>query len=104
MSGRWVKVATTDAIAEDDMIAVELEGRNIAVYHVGDAFHATANVCTHAYALLTDGFLDECTIECPLHAGRFDITTGRALGPPLTRDLKVYPLRVEGTDILIDLD
>lgn len=104
MSGRWVKVATTEAIAEDDMIAVELEGRNIAVYHVGDAFHATANVCTHAYALLTDGFLDECTIECPLHAGRFDITTGRALGPPLTRDLKVYPLRVEGTDILIDLD
>ena len=104
MSGRWVKVATTDAIAEDDMIAVELEGRNIAVYHVGDAFHATANVCTHAYALLTDGFLDECTIECPLHAGRFDITTGRALGPPLTRDLKVYALRVEGTDILIDLD
>lgn len=104
MSGRWVKVATTDAIAEDDMIAVELEGRNIAVYHVGDAFHATANVCTHAFALLTDGFLDECTIECPLHAGRFDITTGRALGPPLTRDLKVYPLRVEGTDILIDLD
>ena len=104
MSGRWVKVATTEAIAEDDMIAVELEGRNIAVYHVGDAFHATANVCTHAYALLTDGFLDECTIECPLHAGRFDITTGRALGPPLTRDLKVYALRVEGTDILIDLD
>lgn len=104
MTGRWVKAATTDAVAEDDMIAVELEGRNIAIYHVGDAFHATANVCTHAYALLTDGFLDDCTIECPLHAGRFDITTGRALGPPLTRDLKVYALRVEGTDILIDLD
>jgi nitrite reductase/ring-hydroxylating ferredoxin subunit len=104
VTGRWVKVATTDAIPEDDMIGVEIEGRNIALYHVGDAFHATTNVCTHAFALLTDGFLDDCTVECPLHAGRFDITTGRALGPPVNRDLKVYKLKVEGTDILVELD
>ncbi|HEV2676903.1 MAG TPA: non-heme iron oxygenase ferredoxin subunit [Aliidongia sp.] len=104
MTARWIKVATTNAIDEDDMIAVEIEGRHIAIYHVGGVFHATANVCTHAYALLTDGFLDECTIECPLHAGRFDITTGKALGAPVTQDLKVYALRVEGTDILIALD
>jgi len=104
MTGRWIKIATTDAIAEDDMIAVELEGRHIALYHVGDAFHATANICTHAHALLTDGFLDECTVECPIHAGRFDIRTGRALGPPVTIDLKTYRLKVEGDDILIELD
>lgn len=104
MTGRWVRIATTDAIADDDMIAVEIEGRQIAVYHVGDAFHATANICTHAYALLTDGFLDECIIECPLHAGRFDIRTGKALGPPVNRDLKVYRLKVEGDDILVELD
>ena len=104
MTDRWIKVATTEAIPEDDMIAVEIEGKQIALYHVGGAFHATANVCTHAYALLTDGFLDECTIECPLHAGRFDITTGRALGPPVNRDLKLYKLKIEGSDILIGLD
>jgi len=104
VTGRWIKIATTDAIGEDDMIAVEAEGRHIAVYHVGDSFYATDNICTHAFALLTDGFLDECEIECPLHAGRFDITTGKALGPPVTRDLKVYPLKVEGTDILVELD
>ena len=104
MTARWIKVATTDAIAEDDMIGVEIEGKSIAIYHVGDAFHATANICTHAFALLTDGFLDDCTIECPLHAGRFDIKTGRGLGPPVTRDLKVYKLKVEGSDILIQLD
>ena len=104
MTGRWIKIARTDAIEEDDMIAVEVEGKPIAVYHVGGAFHATANVCTHAYALLTDGFLDECTVECPIHAGRFDIRTGKALGPPVKVDLKVYPLKVEGDDILIALD
>lgn len=104
MTGRWIKIATTDAIAEDDMIAVEIEGRHIALYHVGGTFHATANICTHAYALLTDGFLDECTVECPIHAGRFDIRTGRALDPPVTIDLKTYRLKLEGDDILVELD
>ena len=104
MTGRWVKAATTDAVAEDDMIAVELEGRNIAIYHVGDAFHATANICTHAYALLTDGFLDDCTIECPLHAGRFDARTGKATAPPCVDDIKTYPTRVEGGEIQVKLD
>jgi nitrite reductase/ring-hydroxylating ferredoxin subunit len=100
---RWVKVATTDEIAADDMVAVQADGLDIAIYHVAGAFHATSNVCTHAYALLTDGFLEDCTIECPLHAGRFDITTGEALGPPVMQSLKVYPVRVEGRDILIEL-
>jgi 3-phenylpropionate/trans-cinnamate dioxygenase ferredoxin component len=104
MTGRWIKIATTDAIEQDDMIATEIEGKQIALYHVGDSFHATANICTHAYALLTDGFLDECIIECPIHAGRFDIKTGKALGPPVNVDLKVYKLKVEGSDILIELD
>jgi len=104
MTGRWIKIATTDAIEEDDMIAVEIEGKQIAVYHTEGAFHATANICTHAYALLTDGFLDDCTVECPIHAGRFDIKTGKALGPPVNVDLKVYKLKVEGEDILVELD
>ena len=104
MSLRWTKVATTDAIPEDDMVAVQVDGRDIAIYHVAGAFHATSNVCTHAFALLTDGFLDDCTIECPLHAARFDIKTGRALEAPATQDLKVYPVRIEGTDVLIGLD
>jgi len=103
MTGRWVRIATTDAIADDDMIAVEIEGRQIAVYHVGDAFHATANICTHAHALLTDGFLDECIIECPLHAGRFDIKTGKALGPPVIDDIETYPVRVVGEEIQVKL-
>jgi 3-phenylpropionate/trans-cinnamate dioxygenase ferredoxin subunit len=104
LTGRWIKIATTDAVEQDDMVAVEIEGKQIALYHVGDGFHATANICTHAYALLTDGFLDECTIECPIHAGRFDIKTGKALGPPVNIDIKVYKLKVEGSDILVELD
>jgi naphthalene 1,2-dioxygenase system ferredoxin subunit len=61
-------------------------------------------VCTHAYARLSDGWLDKSEIECPLHAGRFDVKTGKALCPPVTEDIKTYPVRLVGDEIQIKLD
>ena len=99
----WVKAANVADFADGDVRGVEIGDTAIAIYMVEDQYYATDNVCTHAFALLSDGFLDDCTIECPLHAGRFDIRTGKALGKPVTRDIKTYPVRTEGDDILIDL-
>ena len=45
----------------------------------------------------------QATIECPLHAGRFDINTGKVLDPPATDDLKTYPVRVVGDEIQVKL-
>jgi len=64
---------------------------------------ASDNLCTHAAARLTDGWLEGCTIECPLHAGRFDLRTGAGQGAPIEDDLLVYPVRVEGDDVLVQL-
>ncbi len=99
----WVKVAKAGQIAEGEALGVTAEGKEIALYLVNGAYRATANICSHAYALLSDGFLDEYQIECPLHAARFDIRTGRALGGPAMKDIKVYPIRHNGDDILVDL-
>ncbi len=99
----WVKVAQEADFADGDVRGVEIGDKPIAIYQVEGDFYATDNVCTHAFALLSDGFLDDCTIECPLHAGRFDIRTGKALGRPVTRDIKTYPVKIEAGAILIDL-
>ena len=67
------------------------QGQKIAIYHLEDGrVFATANVCTHEFALLSDGWLEGCEVECPLHSGRFDVTTGRALCEPLKRDKQRY--------------
>jgi len=58
-------------------------------------------VCTHAFALLTEGFLDGEVIECPLHAGRFDVRTGKGLCAPIETDLATYQVRVDGADVLV---
>jgi naphthalene 1,2-dioxygenase system ferredoxin subunit len=42
-------------------------------------------------------------IECPLHAGRFEIKTGKATAPPCIDNVKTYPVRVEGDEIQVNL-
>jgi nitrite reductase/ring-hydroxylating ferredoxin subunit len=101
---KWVWAASVADLAEDMVIGVDIEGEAIALYNVEGRLYATDNICSHAFALLSDGYLGDGTIECPLHAARFDVKTGKALCAPATKDLRIYATRIEGDDILIDLD
>ena len=83
------------------MIAVSFGGRDLAIYDVGGTVYATDNLCTHAYAQLTDGTLEGEVVECPLHGGRFEVKTGRGLGPPIPCDLKTYRARVLDKEIQV---
>jgi len=101
-AANWVRVASAKSIPEGEMLAVLAGGKQIAVFHLeGGAWAATENVCTHAFALLTDGWLEGTVIECPLHAARFDVTTGKVLGPPAEDDLATYPVRLEGDAVMV---
>src|SRR5579863_1467292 len=76
----WVRVANVSDVAEGQVHAVRVGDREIALYHLaGGDFRATDNICTHEYAMLSDGWLEDGCIECPLHAARFDGKTGKAL-------------------------
>ena len=100
---KWVAVASVTALAEGDVIGVKVGDQLIALYNVAGRIYATDNVCSHAFAMLSDGWLDGSEIECPLHAGRFDVTTGKGLGPPIPSDIKTYATRILGDIIEINL-
>jgi naphthalene 1,2-dioxygenase system ferredoxin subunit len=100
----WVKAANGSDLAEGDILGVIVSGKEIALYNIDGALYATDDICTHAYAKLSDGWLDNCEIECPLHAGRFDVRTGKALCPPVTDDVKTYPIRLVDDDIQVKVD
>src|SRR4051812_5770223 len=95
---KWVAVAQRSALDEGAMMGVEIGDLQIALYNVEGEIYATDNVCTHAFAMLTDGFLDGDVIECPLHGGCFKVKTGEGQGAPITDDLKTYPVRIAGED------
>lgn len=103
-AANWVRVAKAADIPPGEMHAAEAGGKQIAVFHLADGgWHATSNVCTHAFALLSDGWFDGTEIECPLHAARFDVCTGKALGPPAEEDLATYAVRIEDGAVLVGL-
>jgi naphthalene 1,2-dioxygenase ferredoxin component len=102
-SDGWIKAADRSAVSDGEVVGVAVAGHEIALYDIDGEIFATDDICTHAYAKLSDGWLEKGEIECPLHAGRFDIKTGKATAPPCVDDVKTYPVRVEGDEIQIKL-
>ena len=103
MNNHWVDAAAVDALPDDEVIGVDLDGKSLALYKVEGAVFATDNICTHGHARLCDGFLEGHEIECPLHQGKFDIRDGRALCVPLSEDIKTYPVKIEGNRVFVAL-
>jgi 3-phenylpropionate/trans-cinnamate dioxygenase ferredoxin subunit len=97
----WIKVAFAQELDDDTVKAVDVAGYRIALYRCEGEFFATDNMCTHAEALLSEGYLEDGCIECPLHQGRFDIRSGKALCAPVTDDLRTHPVKREGDDIYV---
>ena len=96
MSEAWIEAAGAADIGRDDVIRFDHEGRTVALYRTADDhYHATDGFCTHAKVHLAGGFVMDHVIECPKHNGRFDFTTGQALGAPACVNLKTYPVKVE---------
>jgi nitrite reductase/ring-hydroxylating ferredoxin subunit len=88
-------------VPEGEIVRAEIAGKEIAIYNVGGAFFATEGLCTHGYASLAEGYLDDHVVECRMHGGTFDVRTGKAVSAPCTVDLKTYAVKVEGDRLLI---
>ncbi|TCT09423.1 non-heme iron oxygenase ferredoxin subunit [Paralcaligenes ureilyticus] len=104
MVQRWVETGLLkNAIGEDEPASVIVEGHDVAIYRVGEEIFATSNICTHGQARLCEGYLEDYEIECPLHQGRFDVRSGKALCAPVTVDIRVYPVEVQDGSVRLGL-
>ena len=99
----FVKVAKTDEIPTGQAKLVDVNGKEIALFNVGGSFYAIDNTCTHVGGPLSEGELNGVEVTCPWHGGVFDVTTGEVLGPPPGRAVNRYNVRVEGSDIEIEV-
>lgn len=82
-------------VPSDAGFRVDLPGRTpLAVFRVDDAFHVVDDTCTHGLASLSDGYVEDGTVECPLHAGKFCIKTGAPVDGPVDTPVRVYPSQV----------
>jgi len=98
---KWIKVAAVSDVPEGGTLAVAADKELVCLYNLGGRIYATDDICTHEEASLADGFIEGDCIECPLHQARFHIPTGEVRAPPADTDLRVFPVNVEGNDILV---
>ena len=99
----WQFVTACGKVSPDTPVAFESGEKKIAIYKVQGTLYATDNVCPHAFALLTDGFVEGDTVECPLHGAVFHIPTGKCMAAPAESDLKTYSVKVEDDRVFVDL-
>ena len=102
MEAGWIRAASVDELA-DDLLGVTVDKTPIALYRVDDQIYATSNICTHAFAFLSDGYLEAGLIECPVHAGRFDVRTGKAMCEPLEEDIRTFAVKEEDGGIFVEI-
>lgn len=86
------------------MLEVTVGTHNIVLCHTRDGWFALDNVCTHAYAKLSEGQLRKTRLICPLHGGSFDCRTGAAVGGPAVAPLATYTIRLTADDVEIALE
>ncbi|HXP93012.1 MAG TPA: non-heme iron oxygenase ferredoxin subunit [Candidatus Binatia bacterium] len=104
MSVEFHRAAAASKIAPDTGLHVTIGEHEIALFNLGGEFYAIGGICTHGAARLAEGYVEGELIECPQHAGTFEIKTGRAVDAPCTVDVPHYPVKVEGDAVLIGIE
>lgn len=97
------KVGETTELCEGETLRVEAGGFVLAVVKASGEFYAFQEFCTHRYGPLSEGILCGFEIECPWHRSRFDVRSGEVTQGPAAVSLKTFPVRVEGTDIIVSV-
>lgn len=103
--GEFVRVLSLKAdLPEGRMKSCIVAGRDIVVCNVKGNLYALDNVCTHAFARMTEGRLKGTRLMCPLHGAVFDVRDGRVLETPATEPLTTHAVRLVGTEVEVALN
>ena len=98
------KVARVGDLPPGQMLFLDVEDEEIVLCNVKGQIWAVANVCSHDGGTLSEGLLLGDQIECPRHGARFDVRTGEVKALPAVVPIASYPVRVEGDDVLGDVE
>ena len=74
-----------------------------AIVRTGGEVFALRDVCSHAEVPLSEGEMNDHTVECWLHGSCFDLRTGKPTGLPATEPVPIYPVKIEGDDVYVAL-
>ncbi|ABJ76895.1 non-heme iron oxygenase ferredoxin subunit [Leptospira borgpetersenii] len=98
------KLANLSEVENGKVKVVETRYNRIGITSWDGNLYAFEDVCTHDGEAISEGKLCGDVITCPRHEAQFSIKTGKALCMPAVEDLPVYPVRIVGDSIEVDLE
>jgi nitrite reductase/ring-hydroxylating ferredoxin subunit len=101
--GKWVKVCTSDQLKINEMYSIDIDEKKLLITNLGGKIYATDRICTHAEADLSNGFLTQDGIRCPLHLSVFNLENGESLNPPAEIPLKIYNVKIDDKAIYVEV-
>jgi len=99
----FVRACSLASLTPGAPMRVEVDGLDVAIVLDGGEVFAIEDECSHAAVALSEGDVANCEIECWMHGSRFDLRTGKPLGPPATEPVPVFGVKIAGDDVLVDL-
>ena len=97
----FVRVADISEIPPGEMKAVKVGIQEVLLVNVDGVIHACDNWCNHQRYRLSAGEVDGEEVRCDLHGSKFNVVTGEATNPPATEPMKIFEVRLDGSDVLI---
>ncbi|HTT87090.1 MAG TPA: non-heme iron oxygenase ferredoxin subunit [Acidimicrobiales bacterium] len=100
-----VRLCALDELESGAARRFDVGDRRLAVVRIEDDVFAIGDRCSHEDYSLSEGdvLVEECEIECWKHGSTFDLRTGEPQTLPATTPVPVYPVRVEGGDVVVEL-
>ena len=93
----WYDAADAEAVVEDEVVGCVVNGTPVALFRVEGEVFALYDLCSHGHARLSDGYVEDDCVECPLHQGLVDIRNGKPRSAPISEPVRAIPAReVEG--------
>jgi nitrite reductase/ring-hydroxylating ferredoxin subunit len=99
----WKNLCAASKLCEGEPLGFKVGDRRVALYKVDDEIFATDDVCSHAFALLSAGFLEGHVVECPLHGAMFDVRDGRCRSGAY-KDIRAFKVEIRDGGIYVQLD
>jgi len=99
----WTRVGRVADLRKNEATAFKINDVDFAIYRLEDGCYAMNDICTHAFAHLSSGFIEGDIVECPLHQARFAIKTGKSLDDIAPEDLTTYEVKVENGEVFVRL-
>jgi 3-phenylpropionate/trans-cinnamate dioxygenase ferredoxin subunit len=100
----FVRACAVDELESGKPFPVTVGDIALAIVRDGEDYYAIYDECSHAAVPLSEGDVEGCFIECWLHGSQFDLRTGEPTSLPAFEPVAVYPVQIDGDDLLVDVD